>query len=434
VAQTKAKPPISSHGLFPAIVAIWFAALFGLGCLVLPIVLLEHLADASGIARLIPAAAPPLGPTARIALSSSAGVFGALLGFVIARRVAEAQAKARPADTDRQLRFSDEAPAAPVRRPILAMEELGVERIEPAAEDWPGIAAASPVQERKRPLVLPEEPAPADFPPILPEHGQLEHEAAHWADEHPLMPSMAAMTEGIVAPHGDEPAPAAAPPADETHQELPIQAQPTAETETEAEAEAVIEELAPVAAPVPEQRRIVRKRPPASALAEPLRALLSGRAAPTDKVAGPLELLGMVQLAERLGRSIQEHGEVARPAPKSPLAAPADGPAPPDETASTTAGYARLAALAEMASEDEPRDTGADEGESDEDVAAAGYSSLLAIGRAASESVPAGTAGRSRPFEAPPQVAGRAAMPDPAETERALRSALATLQRMSGAA
>jgi hypothetical protein len=237
------------------------------------------------------------------------------------------------------------------------------------------------------------------------------------------MPSMAAMTEKIAAPHGYEPGPApvATPPADEPEQELPAQA----------EAEAFIEELPPIAASVPEQRRIVRKRPPASALADPLRALLSGRAAPTDKIAGPLELLGMVQLAERLGRSIQEHGADARPALENPLAAPANGSAPPDETASTTAGYARLAALADMANEDEPRDADADDGESDEDIAAAGYSSLLAIGN---PTAPASDA--PRPFDAPTRApaSGRPAGRDPAETERALRSALATLQRMSGAA
>jgi hypothetical protein len=438
VAQTRAKPPISSHGLFPVIVAIWFAALFGFGCLVLPIVLLERVSDASGIAKMIPAAAPPLGPTARIMLSSCAGVFGALLGFVVARRVAKAQANARPADTGRQMRFAEETPAARVRRPILAMEELGVERIEPAAESMPAIAATTPIHEGKRPLVSPEESAPFHVPPIPPEQGK----PAHWADEHPLMPSMASMTDKVPAQHGWEHAlrPVAAEPADEP--ESPefdaLQADDEAEQQLPApapgpavEANAFLEELPPLAAPLPEQRRIVRKRPPASALADPLRALLSGRAAPTDKIAGPLELLGMVQLAERLGRSIHEHGAVARPTPEKPVAGPANGSAPLDETASTTAGYARLAALAEMANEDEPRDTDADDGESDEDVAAAGYSSLLAIGNPA-----APVSEAPRPFDAPaPALAsGRLAGRDPAETERALRSALATLQRMSGAA
>ena len=41
MAQIQAKPSITSHGLFPAIVAVWFATLFGLGCLVLPSVALS---------------------------------------------------------------------------------------------------------------------------------------------------------------------------------------------------------------------------------------------------------------------------------------------------------------------------------------------------------------------------------------------------------
>jgi hypothetical protein len=61
-----------------------------------------------------------------------------------------------------------------------------------------------------------------------------------------------------------------------------------------------------------------------------------------------------------------------------------------------------------------------------EEFDATGYGSLLAM------------AGTPRPFDAPPEAERQAAQPrarlDPAETERALRSALATLQRMSGAA
>ena len=38
-----AKPPISTHPAFPAITALWFAALLGFGSLVLPIALLERL-------------------------------------------------------------------------------------------------------------------------------------------------------------------------------------------------------------------------------------------------------------------------------------------------------------------------------------------------------------------------------------------------------
>ena len=41
VRRGEEKAPISTHPAFPAIVALWFAALLGLGSLVLPAVLLE---------------------------------------------------------------------------------------------------------------------------------------------------------------------------------------------------------------------------------------------------------------------------------------------------------------------------------------------------------------------------------------------------------
>ncbi len=46
-----AKAPISSHPAFPAIVALWFAALLGLGTLILPVGLLERLAASRGSRR-----------------------------------------------------------------------------------------------------------------------------------------------------------------------------------------------------------------------------------------------------------------------------------------------------------------------------------------------------------------------------------------------
>ena len=42
--SSQVKAPISAHPLFPAIVALWFAALLGVGSLVLPVVLFEKLA------------------------------------------------------------------------------------------------------------------------------------------------------------------------------------------------------------------------------------------------------------------------------------------------------------------------------------------------------------------------------------------------------
>ena len=61
--------PISSHPFFAAVVALWFAALLGLGSLVLPVALFEKAATATGLSSIISAAQPPLGTTARIAIA-----------------------------------------------------------------------------------------------------------------------------------------------------------------------------------------------------------------------------------------------------------------------------------------------------------------------------------------------------------------------------
>lgn len=96
-----AKPPISAHPAFPAIVALWFAALLGIGGLILPDVLIERLVAASGIGALVQAANPPLGWTARGILAVLFAGSGALAGLAIARRVARAHAANAAWDDDR---------------------------------------------------------------------------------------------------------------------------------------------------------------------------------------------------------------------------------------------------------------------------------------------------------------------------------------------
>ena len=55
--QAPAKP-ITEHQLFPAVVALWFGALFGLGSLAVRPSLLESLVRSSRIDLIVPAAAP----------------------------------------------------------------------------------------------------------------------------------------------------------------------------------------------------------------------------------------------------------------------------------------------------------------------------------------------------------------------------------------
>ena len=104
MANTKRKPtkgkPISSHPLFPAVVALWFGALFGLGSLAIRPTLIEGLVLKTGLDLVVPAAAPPLGVTARILIALIMASLGAAIGAALAVRAtrpkARAGAKARP--------------------------------------------------------------------------------------------------------------------------------------------------------------------------------------------------------------------------------------------------------------------------------------------------------------------------------------------------
>ena len=72
--------PLSSHPAFPVLVALWFAALLGAGTFVLPAAIFESVASATGLGDIIPAAQPPLGTTARLAITLAAAGLGALIG------------------------------------------------------------------------------------------------------------------------------------------------------------------------------------------------------------------------------------------------------------------------------------------------------------------------------------------------------------------
>jgi hypothetical protein len=138
-----------------------------------PADLLEGLVAATGIAALIPAAQPPLGLTARVALGAggSVVVFGIALlalrwlGRVGTKPAEQAEEAAEPAAP--RLRRRDIHPDAPARAPLLAVHELG----EPALE----LSQAAPEPEPEpQPVALPEiqpEPQPElaqdPLPPLL---------------------------------------------------------------------------------------------------------------------------------------------------------------------------------------------------------------------------------------------------------------------------
>ena len=159
--------PITAHPLFPAVVALWFGALFGLGSLAVRPSLLEAAVIASRIDLLIPAAAPPLGVTARILVALGLSAVGSALGLMIARRITRPKVEVRQRkrtgvareEAELQYRARDAHPDAPARRPISAHDELNT-------EDSPngGVLAG---RRRALAVELPEEAfVPHDMAPL----------------------------------------------------------------------------------------------------------------------------------------------------------------------------------------------------------------------------------------------------------------------------
>lgn len=120
MAKQKRKPakgkPITSHQLFPAVVALWFGALFGLGSLAVRPSLLEGLVLKSHLDLVIPAAAPPLGVTARILVALILAALGAMIGIVLARRIA----RPKPVATERKRSSRDLGHSESAARPHYA--------------------------------------------------------------------------------------------------------------------------------------------------------------------------------------------------------------------------------------------------------------------------------------------------------------------------
>lgn len=176
-------PPVTSHPLFPAVVALWFGALFGLGSLAVRPTLIESLVLKSHIDLIIPATAPPLGVTARILIALLLAGVGGVLGTTLARRIARPKA-AEPIKRKRgakgisssaiRYRARDAHPDAPARAPISAHAEFGGEL---GLSLGSGTAAPAIIAMRRRALANEEQlkdfvppdlaPLPGTAPQIL---------------------------------------------------------------------------------------------------------------------------------------------------------------------------------------------------------------------------------------------------------------------------
>jgi hypothetical protein len=405
------KAPISTHPAFPAIVALWFACLLGLGSLVLPIALLERLVAVTGIAALVPAAEPPLGFTARAIVALAGALGGAAAGLLLARKVASSyEPRAR-------LRAPERIDTRECR-PIAAHAELGEEGFE-----WLDF-----ISEHGPPVVDgPDRSGPQLFPPPAEppedEESAIEDEgspaAGNWWRDEPGLGSEA--DAEFFEDAGDHQAPE----TDSAMYETPIQR---------------FSVMSPGSAgPVPRL--------------------------PIDD--SPLEDLGLVQLAGRLGAAIERRRALkaahsVAPAP-APIALAEFEAAKPEEAARAIASffgskesagseaaqpageYDRLQPMKNPFSRHEEFVHG---GKPEVDSGVVEW-----IGDTPADAPPRATGspsaaaqtwdhGRSLARIAPSEesaIPADSALPpspprDRARTERDLRAALATLQRISGAA
>lgn len=164
---------MSAHPAFPAIVALWFAALFGLGSLIVPVQLVERLIGMTGIAALVPAAAPPLGFTARAAIALGATIAGALIGFFAARKVGKAKASN---DKARRLEHSPVDSERLPLNPETDLEDEGIDaEINYADEDEERGVAPKFVPGRRRALAIEEESGPSEFLNLAPLPGEFQN-------------------------------------------------------------------------------------------------------------------------------------------------------------------------------------------------------------------------------------------------------------------
>lgn len=151
-ARKAARPPITANPAFPWIVALWFAALLGVGSLILPSAMLERIVVATGIASTFPAIAPPLGFTAKALMALVGTLAGGSLGLFLARRIAAPKTARIGHGKGRQ------APIAP----------RSFEEDELDAEDDHGEVPFRANTGRRRPLAIEEEQGPSDFLNLAP--------------------------------------------------------------------------------------------------------------------------------------------------------------------------------------------------------------------------------------------------------------------------
>lgn len=157
--QGRRRQPASTHPLFPALVAAWFAALLGLGSLAVKPSLIDAQILASRLDTLVPFAAPPLSMTGRIVLAVLFAAIGAIVGAGVARLIA---ARKLDADEGHTVAAPDETDP---RALALSGFQLAEQEAPPAASDLALEQFDEPVPATEAadiPLVITETEAEAD--------------------------------------------------------------------------------------------------------------------------------------------------------------------------------------------------------------------------------------------------------------------------------
>jgi hypothetical protein len=139
---------------FDPLLALMLAAATAFAIYAMPGAVLDRLVGQSGLPGLLPAAAAPLGATARVLLAVTGAILMGVISFLILRAVGAVGAP-KPirlrAQTDvPELRRADAHPDAPARRPIFATLDLGKSlddgAIEVISKGWP-----APIVDREEP-------------------------------------------------------------------------------------------------------------------------------------------------------------------------------------------------------------------------------------------------------------------------------------------
>lgn len=159
------------------LIAGGLAVLVALVFALMPADLLGRLALDSGIAALVPAAEPPLGTTARMALVLVGGGGVGLVGWfalylLIGTRSISISGRERSADAPPVLRRADAHPDAPARRPLFANRDLGTPFLEVRAPVHLALEERDLPADLDQPLAsfdpraIPQTPTDRSPPPI----------------------------------------------------------------------------------------------------------------------------------------------------------------------------------------------------------------------------------------------------------------------------